>query len=87
MPSPRDRLRRPSGARSRVKIGAAIKIEENVPTTMPKLIASANGLMISPARKESTSAVAGVVPPVRTVRGSVSSIDTFRTSERLRLRY
>src|SRR6476620_4097914 len=59
--------------------GDATKIDENVPTMMPNVITSANGLITSPAKNDSTSAVASVVPPVRIVRGNVSLIDRFRS--------
>ena len=53
------------------RTGDATKIDEKVPTMMPNVITSANGLITSPAKNDSTNAVASVVPPVRIVRGSV----------------
>src|SRR5213075_371122 len=64
----------------RSSTGDATKIDENVPTMIPNVITSANGLITSPAKNDNTSAVASVVPPVSIVRGSVSLIERFNSS-------
>ena len=55
-------------------------MEENVPVKIPKDITQANGRITSPARINSASVVAIVVPCVSTERGSVSLIERFRIS-------
>jgi hypothetical protein len=60
--------------------GEAMKIDEKVPVKIPKNMITAKGRTTSPPKIARAARVASAVPPVSTVRGSVSFTERLSTS-------
>ncbi len=67
-------------------MGDAMNTDEYVPTSTPIRIASAKSLSTGPPPMYSASTVTSVMPPVSTVRPSVSLMLAFMISRTLPLR-
>ena len=62
-----------------------MKIDENVPKTIPRIIVSEKLRMLSPAKKKQMSSTSNVAEPVLMVRASVWFNESLKSVQRSRL--
>ena len=62
-----------------------MKIEENVPKTIPRIIVNEKLRMLSPAKKKQMMSTSNVAEPVLMVRASVWFRESLKSTQRSRL--